>query len=376
MNNVKELVSAIHATPQKAVLAITGGGSEAIGELLRHGQGSNTLLEAVVPYDQKAFDSFVRGTPDKYCSPGAARDLAMAAYQRGLRLLGENSTAVVGVGATSSLVKENERQGRQHNAYISVQTAQQTATYFLDHNQLAGDRENQEAQVAEEILKALGHACSVVNHPTFSTTQAVPEQFRVIHGLQQFVSFDPFNKVYKELPVGSRKLIFPGAFNPWHDGHERMAAKAHELTGWPVDLEVTVRNVDKPALNYTDLQDRLAGCVSASLHKPWMGCVHLSGTPTFVDKIRAFPGATFIVGWDTFKRIADPKYAGNLPDVLNTLYQCGARFMVFHRVLNGKSSADEDIGFIPPGLLNLSRIIGPDEFTPSNTSSTDIRRRA
>jgi hypothetical protein len=54
--NAAELVKLIHETPHKAVMAITGGGSEAIGELLRHGNGSKTLLEAVVPYDQGSFE--------------------------------------------------------------------------------------------------------------------------------------------------------------------------------------------------------------------------------------------------------------------------------------------------------------------------------
>jgi hypothetical protein len=29
--------------------------------------GSNTIVEAIVPYAQASFDAFVRGKPDKYC---------------------------------------------------------------------------------------------------------------------------------------------------------------------------------------------------------------------------------------------------------------------------------------------------------------------
>lgn len=58
------------------------GGSEIIGELLRHGQGSNTILEAVVPYCQSAYEEFIGGPPDKFVSEEAACQLAMAAFQK------------------------------------------------------------------------------------------------------------------------------------------------------------------------------------------------------------------------------------------------------------------------------------------------------
>src|SRR5262245_28880726 len=98
-----EFIQEIHNTETLAVLAVTGGGSEAIGELLRHGNGSKTLLEAVVPYDQKAFETFLGGKPDKFCSELAARQLALAAYNRARFL---TDKPVIGVGATCSLVKD------------------------------------------------------------------------------------------------------------------------------------------------------------------------------------------------------------------------------------------------------------------------------
>ena len=47
----QQLISALHASGRKAALAITGGGSGAIGELLRVPGGSRLLIEAQVPYD-------------------------------------------------------------------------------------------------------------------------------------------------------------------------------------------------------------------------------------------------------------------------------------------------------------------------------------
>ena len=50
----QQLICALHASGRKAALAITGGGSGAVGELLRVPGGSRLLIEAQVPYDALA----------------------------------------------------------------------------------------------------------------------------------------------------------------------------------------------------------------------------------------------------------------------------------------------------------------------------------
>jgi hypothetical protein len=47
----QQLISTLHGSGRKAALAITGGGSGAVGELLRVPGGSRLLIEAQVPYD-------------------------------------------------------------------------------------------------------------------------------------------------------------------------------------------------------------------------------------------------------------------------------------------------------------------------------------
>ena len=62
----RQLICAVHTSGPKAALAITGGGSGAINELLRIPGGSRLLIEAQVPYDEQAlamFLGFRPGTP-------------------------------------------------------------------------------------------------------------------------------------------------------------------------------------------------------------------------------------------------------------------------------------------------------------------------
>ena len=374
---MKILVEKIHKTPHKAVIAITGGGTEAIGELLKYGNGSATLLEAVVPYDSKAFDDFVRGTPDKYCSPGAARDLAMAAFQRAIKMTNTHYN-MIGIGASSSLVKDEERAGREHIAYVAVQTANQTSTYVLALHNNGYSREQEEHLTAEAIIKALGHACQAENYSPESFN--VPEQLiaDVVLGFKKVFTIEtgPSRIPDGSVPVfeSNNRIIFPGAFNPLHQQHAAMAEKVSELTGQKIDLELCVRNVDKPALNYQEINARVAKLKSLSGNN-WLQDVLLTSTPTFAEKSNWFPNSTFLVGWDTFRRISDVKY-GNLDDVIQTFQNNKTNFIVFHRVLNSKSSVDENINQIHPELLKISKIYDADVLPLVDMSSSQIRKGA
>lgn len=372
---MKSLVLKIHETPHKAVLAITGGGAEAIGELLRYGGGSATLLEAVVPYDQKAFDSFVRGTPDKYCSPGAARDLAMAAFQRGVGFA-NTSENIVGIGASSSLVKDGERVGREHHAYIAVQTAYETTSYTLSLHGNDYSREQEERLVAEAILKALGAACKVEEYKPTERAVADPAMKEVILGERKVLSLEG-RRCNSSVSFGHSEnwIIFPGAFNPLHEQHANMAAKVSELTGQKVDLELCVRNVDKPALNYVEIEARLFNLRNQLAGVPWINDLHLTSTPTFAEKSKYFKNAKFLVGWDTFARINNPKY-GDLNKVVQTFQENGTSFLVCHRIMNGKSSAEESLDQFHPDLLKISTIFSTDTLQPIEISSSEIRKRA
>ena len=390
----RDLVLKIHGTPHKAVIALTGGGAEVIGELLRYGQGSSTLLEAIVPYDQKSFDNFVKGTPDKYCSPGAARDLAMAAYQKAIKYSGvEQAETLIGIGASCSLAKDNEREGREHHAYIAVQTSQKTTSYEIDLTNYGYNRVEEETLVANAILGILGYTCDLDGaHPLLRhhlkefdgrplpqivgvVRKGTPEMFKLLTGQAECLTFPKCLawNIDGCLPTinNENRVIFAGSFNPLHPRHAEIAAKVSEITGKPVDLEVCVHNVDKPAFNYFNLQERIEN-LKENREKAWCGDLHFTSLATFMQKAEYFWNATFVVGWDTFKRISDPKY-GKIDEVVATLIRQKSKFIVFHRIMDGKSSHEEGIEGIDPRFLGISEIISPEVLPPSDMSSSKIR---
>ncbi|MEE2914382.1 MAG: hypothetical protein VX745_06915, partial [Pseudomonadota bacterium] len=84
------------------MLAVTGGGTTAISDLLAVPGASRTLLEATIPYDSQALADYIQRTPEQSASASTARQLAMSAYQRARQLTGADDD-VVGIGCTAAL---------------------------------------------------------------------------------------------------------------------------------------------------------------------------------------------------------------------------------------------------------------------------------
>src|SRR4051812_48467465 len=89
MTEISEIVGKIHNSGHRFVLAITGGGTRAISDLLTIPGGSRTVLLAVVPYSEAAFVNLFRTKPEHFCSARTARLMAMAAFQKARELAGD-----------------------------------------------------------------------------------------------------------------------------------------------------------------------------------------------------------------------------------------------------------------------------------------------
>jgi hypothetical protein len=101
--DVRALVEAIHAVPSRAVVAVSGAGTQALAWLLGVGGASRTVLEATVPYAQSSFVAYAGGAPGEFASLEAARALATASFARARALTeGDASTPLLGVGCAAT----------------------------------------------------------------------------------------------------------------------------------------------------------------------------------------------------------------------------------------------------------------------------------
>ncbi len=375
---MKELCDKIHATPTKAVLVVAGGGSQVIGELLRYGGGSNTILDAQVPYSQTAFEEFIGGVPDKFVSADAACSLAMGAYLRA-RKLTPPGTDIVGIGATASLVKDGERIGREHKLFVASQTCDETTCheYVYPGGQT---REEEEERAARIILAVLSAAChiefGVIPYCTHAH-KSPGDAARVVSGEKRLVNL---TTPAGELP--EKKVVFPGSFNPIHDGHLKCAEIAARITGQPVDFEISFINVDKPFSHFRSINARLDDFQKHKSKYDFLGDLYLSDTPKFIEKARILPGCTFVVGFDTFSRISDYKYYKNharFNEILDELVYGNVRWIVFPRLMpDGHVSTPDDVRKLP--LYNsLVTTITREEYDPlevAHLSSREIRKKS
>lgn len=183
------------------------------------------------------------------------------------------------------------------------------------------------------------------------------------------------------LEAGSRKagrrderqamsgVVFPGAFNPPHEGHFRMARIAGRLLRAEVEFELSIDNVDKPSLRRSQAARRLERMLPH-------GAVWLTRAPTFREKSQLFPGATFVVGADTMQRIADPRYYGGAKQRNRAVAQIrtsGCRFLIFGRTIEGAFRTLADMRLLKP-LRELCEEVAAEQFR-ADVSSTELRRR-
>jgi hypothetical protein len=370
--DLRDLVEQIHASGRQFVLSLTGGGSGAISVLLQVPGASATVLEIVVPYSSKAFDHWICGPVDRYCSETTARAMAMRAFERARELSPADPYTLCGIGVTASLATNRPKRGA-HRIHVAWQSATTTAIDTCNFTSMSGSRADEEDISAQIILHAVAAACGA----------SWPESIDSSIGLDVARRVQTAPGPWTELLLGVRAsvlqaadtvdvtptLLFPGAFNPPHWGHERMAEIASQRYGKPVTFELSITNVDKRPLDFIEIADRLE---------------HLSGrpvlltrAPTFVEKAQLAPGCVFIVGADTIQRIAEPLYYGGsmakrdaaIAEIANR----GCRFLVFGRTMDGSFTSLSAVQ-IPAQLRALCDEV-PETAFNADISSTELRAK-
>ena len=261
----QQLISALHASGRKAALAITGGGSGAIGELLRVPGGSRLLIEAQVPYDALALAAFLGFAPAQACSADTAIAMARTARARAARLV-PAGTDLVGLGATAALVSDRPRRG-EHRFHIAFANAAGIAHCTGVLAKGRRDRAAEEDLVSRAIVLWLARACGIAapsprslldadEHYAETVVAAVDTIDQLLAGELDRVTVQPDGQMMLSAPPPS--VLFPGSFNPMHEGHVLLARVAEELRQQPLAFEISVTNVDKPPLAGETVRHRLA----------------------------------------------------------------------------------------------------------------------
>ena len=370
----RHLIQAIHDSPPRAVFAAAGAGSRALADLLGVSGASRTLLEALIPYAADSFDEFLGLRPEQYVSEDTGRRMAGRALARARHLRELEAWPLVGLACTAAIVTDRPKKG-EHRAHVAAWSPERLRTHTLHLAKGARDRAGEEGLVSALILNALAKASGLSEQLALplgpgdnlaaTTVEFSPLAEQLRRDAIPFFGILPDGAIASEPPAA----LLSGSFNPLHAGHTALVETAAALLGRPVAFEVSAVNVDKPPLPPAAVLDRLSQFAG---RYP----VYAANAPTFNLKARLYPGAVFVVGFDTAARIVEPRYYGdseaNMLAALAEIDDRGNRFLVAGRLDDDGLFHELPELVLPAGFETLFQAI-PARLFRYDVSSTDIR---
>ena len=397
---VADLVRALHATPQRAVIEVAGAGTLAVSWLHAVGGSSRTVLEATDRYCGASLASLLGAMPTPAVTGAVAAAMADAALRRA-RLLAGRETPVIGAACTAALASDRPRRGADR-AFVAVAGALGTTVGEVAFSaapaaaagaaeaggsaagRRAAARQQQEAAASTALVAELSWACGIDPARVSAHFAGAPD-YQVC---REFFPAEPFAALESghrgsvllntaaqadTAPVDWRcKALLSGAYHPLHGGHRGLAEAAATFLDREVVYELPLLNADKAPLALSEAQRRTA---QFATHAP----VVLSRAALFADKAALFPGAVFVVGADTAERLVDTRFYGgsasSMDAALATLAQHGCGLLVAGRRMGGRYLTLRDlVPCIPAAHRCLFQEL-PEALFRYDISSTEVRSR-
>lgn len=349
-------------------LVATGGGAGFQNELWGEPGSSAYLSGASFPYSPEEQEEFLGFMPEHFASEENAIDLASAAYMKAYKFGGKNP---VGLSVTASVASEKEHRG-DHRVYTCLMTNDKVIT--THHTMVKGVGTCQRSKDGYDcdslafftLLDGLDIAqCSTTGKPDYKdATQLATDRFF----LRPY--FESTGKRFAKVPVNFDYAIYPGAFNPPHEGHFGVAEAVRQDYFRETVFEITARPPHKDPLTVQQCLQRakLLRCNNR---------IFTVANPYYIDKARANPGVPLILGADAMVRMLDPKWGLDTKAMLQEFYELGTDLYIAGREVNGKwmTMADISNSMIFKDQREMFLRIARPISGEWNISSTEIRNK-
>lgn len=385
-------------------VAVTGGGSGIIGDLFTVPGASNSLMNASVPYSRAAVTELV-GTSDRpsSCTRESAVLIAKAAFKKtvGQLLVEEprfdilSECNIFGISCTASLVSSRPKKGLHRCHVASFSNSNQLRTYDVCFQKGLRTRREEDDACSRLVLDAIASSSCVpklgsaylqpnssdsyvdeynpdvvveeVNESSVCTAgNAFDKLFAAETPMLVFVRkssvkedadfFDQFT-LLEDISIPPGSFVYPGSYNPLHEGHINLAAAAIQLKkrslDAPVVFEISALNADKPPLSKDEIMRRVRQFCKGSesdkmLQKAGLTnvAVCITSRPFFQSKAALFPDCNFIMGADTLSRLLQYKYYENSRDNMIAALCKITEAQNCSIIVGGRKDSSRELGFI------------------------------
>jgi|TARA_B100001094_G_C18161863_1_gene789810 nicotinic acid mononucleotide adenylyltransferase/nicotinamide mononucleotide (NMN) deamidase PncC len=364
LNKYQDIVEKIHSSPFKLVIVSSGGGTNAISSLLKVPGASNTILESHIPYSKESMNEFLNSKPDHYCSLDTCLSMAANAYKKSTKIDRQSkSKHLLGIAITANLATTYKKKG-DHKFFIVVQSHDYTKYLECYLEKDIRTREMEEELITGCVINLLSESCGLK-----CDLPEISEQIK-IHQIDAEKSWKKlFNSQvgYISNIKNTPELIFPGSFNPLHEGHIKMKELAEKKTGMHTTFEICAKNADKPPLTFYEIKRTIDQFQN---DESWM----LTSAGRFSEKAEMFPNSVFIIGADTLLRVFDEKFYKSHKDMMDHIQRFNdhnINFLVFGRKVNQKFISLDKIKI--PEIIS-ARCTGFEEtIFRDDISSTELR---
>ena len=240
-------IQSIHTGPFKLVYVSSGGGSTAISDFLKVPGASNTILESYIPYSRESMDEYLGIKPSHYCGLQTTINMAMIAFERAQKLAPDTKREhLLGAAVTATLSTTYEKLG-SHRFFVCIQGSE--ATHVISCYLTKGKRTRDlEEELVSECLEALiGIACGVRSelpklsqNIEYEVVRSQENWKQVVHGEIECI------KSEEKAP----RLIFPGTFNPLHEGHLKFKELAESKTQEELFFEISEIGLSNNSISF------------------------------------------------------------------------------------------------------------------------------
>ncbi len=173
-------------------------------------------------------------------------------------------------------------------------------------------------------------------------------------------------------------ILFPGSFNPAHEGHFFMAKEVEKITGMKVVFNITRHHPDKGDLTDEEISKRFQPILDQGF------CVLKTEQGNlYIDKSNQFSNYKMIVGLDALRSMFDPKYGIEQEVLLKTFIKNNTQLIIFDRNDNNAYSFIDDLliynisirNIVAAGQAKNGRSLFYFAGVAPNISSTEIRMK-